>query len=284
MSPSVYDFRVTAPASETFEWLHGRAQKSGEVSAADPAAGRCTALWRGSIIPESERSAVLEIAVEQVRDGVSLVTVRVEAERPSELIQDFAGPLGSRMTDLKPAGTLVRGATSRKEAKAEKTEAKRLAAIQKSRVEGIAFGPVRLWPDRIGYGKTAYRLSASTKAEVHATGGIAGVNKHDWALMPGSRKGTVVDKRRLTVTITDDSWAVHASFHADQELLARGLASSIDLYVRALGAASASGSSPEKDPRPEDAIEKLERLADLRDRGVLTDDEFAEQKARILGG
>jgi hypothetical protein len=85
---------------------------------------------------------------------------------------------------------------------------------------------------------------------VHATGGIAGVNKHDWALIPGSRKGTVVDKRRLTVTITDDSWAIHASFHADQELLARGLASSIDLYVRALGAASAAGTTAEKDPQP----------------------------------
>lgn len=32
----------------------------------------------------------------------------------------------------------------------------------------------------------------------------------------------------------------------------------------------------------DDVIAKLERLASLRDRGVLTDAEFAEQKARIL--
>jgi hypothetical protein len=28
---------------------------------------------------------------------------------------------------------------------------------------------------------------------------------------------------------------------------------------------------------------KLEKLAELRDRGVLTDDEFAAQKAKLLG-
>ena len=30
-------------------------------------------------------------------------------------------------------------------------------------------------------------------------------------------------------------------------------------------------------------IEQLTQLADLRDRGVLTDEEFAAQKARLLG-
>lgn len=32
-----------------------------------------------------------------------------------------------------------------------------------------------------------------------------------------------------------------------------------------------------------DAVDRLEKLADLRDRGVLTDDEFEAQKKRILG-
>ncbi len=36
------------------------------------------------------------------------------------------------------------------------------------------------------------------------------------------------------------------------------------------------------DPGP-DMIEQLTQLADLRDRGVLTDEEFAAQKARLLG-
>jgi Short C-terminal domain len=40
-------------------------------------------------------------------------------------------------------------------------------------------------------------------------------------------------------------------------------------------AGAASGSDP--------TVDALEKLADLRDRGVLTDEEFAKQKARILG-
>jgi hypothetical protein len=34
----------------------------------------------------------------------------------------------------------------------------------------------------------------------------------------------------------------------------------------------------------EDRVEKLKDLADLKSQGVLTDDEFAAEKARILGG
>jgi hypothetical protein len=33
----------------------------------------------------------------------------------------------------------------------------------------------------------------------------------------------------------------------------------------------------------EDTIAKLKELGDLRDRGVLTDEEFSQQKARLLG-
>jgi hypothetical protein len=34
---------------------------------------------------------------------------------------------------------------------------------------------------------------------------------------------------------------------------------------------------------PDDQLAQLEQLADLKERGVLTDAEFAEQKRRILG-
>lgn len=36
-------------------------------------------------------------------------------------------------------------------------------------------------------------------------------------------------------------------------------------------------------PNPAEAVDALAKLADLRDRGVLTDEEFEAQKARILG-
>lgn len=37
-------------------------------------------------------------------------------------------------------------------------------------------------------------------------------------------------------------------------------------------------------PAGDDTITKLQQLGDLHAQGVLTDDEFAAQKARILGG
>ncbi len=36
-------------------------------------------------------------------------------------------------------------------------------------------------------------------------------------------------------------------------------------------------------PPEDDTIGKLKELGELRDKGVLTDEEFAQQKARLLG-
>jgi len=45
----------------------------------------------------------------------------------------------------------------------------------------------------------------------------------------------------------------------------------------------AQAPSPESAPQT-DVVQQLKGLAELRDQGVLTDEEFAAQKARILGG
>jgi hypothetical protein len=37
-------------------------------------------------------------------------------------------------------------------------------------------------------------------------------------------------------------------------------------------------------PAEDDTITKLKELAQLKEQGILTDEEFAAQKARILGG
>ncbi len=39
---------------------------------------------------------------------------------------------------------------------------------------------------------------------------------------------------------------------------------------------------PPPPPPPEDPIAKLKQLAELRDQGILTDQEFADQKAKLL--
>jgi len=40
--------------------------------------------------------------------------------------------------------------------------------------------------------------------------------------------------------------------------------------------------APVQAPPPEDPIAKLKELASLRDQGILTDQEFADQKAKLL--
>jgi hypothetical protein len=49
--------------------------------------------------------------------------------------------------------------------------------------------------------------------------------------------------------------------------------------------AEAAQSAPDPAPAPgaDATIDQLKQLGELRDSGVLTDDEFAAQKARILG-
>jgi len=51
----------------------------------------------------------------------------------------------------------------------------------------------------------------------------------------------------------------------------------------ATSAHQASDQAP-SEPEVDTVADQLERLAELRDRGVLSDEEFAEQKAKILNG
>lgn len=59
--------------------------------------------------------------------------------------------------------------------------------------------------------------------------------------------------------------------------------------MRAGQAAQAAAAAPEPQAAPapgglsNEAIEQLQKLADLHKAGILTDEEFAAQKARILG-
>jgi uncharacterized membrane protein YdbT with pleckstrin-like domain len=45
---------------------------------------------------------------------------------------------------------------------------------------------------------------------------------------------------------------------------------------------AATTQSPTSQPRPDDVVDKLERLGTLHEKGVLSDDEFAQQKAQLL--
>lgn len=62
-----------------------------------------------------------------------------------------------------------------------------------------------------------------------------------------------------------------------QEMMRRGA----EMQQQALDAAQTAQAAAQ---HPADPIDRLERLAALKDRGLLTDEEFEQQKRKILGG
>ena len=64
------------------------------------------------------------------------------------------------------------------------------------------------------------------------------------------------------------------------EMMQRGT----EMQQQAMAAMQAAKPSAQvRGPRPNDPVDRLERLAALKDRGLITDDEFEQQKRRILG-
>jgi hypothetical protein len=64
----------------------------------------------------------------------------------------------------------------------------------------------------------------------------------------------------------------------------RSTANRARAYSGELQPQQAAAPPPSAAPAQGDVIEQLTKLGALRDQGVLTDEEFAAQKARILGG
>lgn len=52
---------------------------------------------------------------------------------------------------------------------------------------------------------------------------------------------------------------------------------------QAAAAAAAQAPAPQPAPAGDDVITQLKELAQLKDQGILTEEEFAAQKAKILG-
>jgi hypothetical protein len=112
-----FQFSVSASAPETFAWLHGRGEKSGEVISVAPAERHFTARWRADAVNDPDASVILDFKVAAAGDHASFVTVTVadEAPRPLTVIGHFAGPLGARMTGprARPPGFFAPARTRR---------------------------------------------------------------------------------------------------------------------------------------------------------------------------
>jgi hypothetical protein len=98
-----YHFRVSAPKRETFAWLYGRAESSGEILAVEAAERRFTVGLRGHGVPVDRMPVAVEFAVRGLHERASRVRVSAKGEASDALalIEDFARPLGDRWSGVR---------------------------------------------------------------------------------------------------------------------------------------------------------------------------------------
>ncbi|MGO4361121.1 SHOCT domain-containing protein [Terrabacter sp. 2TAF16] len=92
-----------------------------------------------------------------------------------------------------------------------------------------------------------------------------------------------------TAVVAGTATAVSGKVHQGQQAKAQQAADA-DAYRQQQEAQAMAAQAPPPPPPPpaapaaDDVLDSLERLAALHAQGILTDEELAQQKARILGG
>ena len=151
-----------------------------------------------------------------------------------------------------------------------------------------ALGPITLYPDRLIDAEwRQLPFSGQTTATVDATGNIAVTRGRNLAhkalgtvafglpgmLLFGNAREYRTDARELYLLVDGPNWAITQRFDPNVGKELREFAQQINIAVRrehdeAAAAGSVSG--------------ELRELAALRDEGILSEEEFAHQKARLL--
>jgi len=98
----------------------------------------------------------------------------------------------------------------------------------------------------------------------------------------GNAKHREVDSRELYLLVEGPGWAYTQQFVADVGAPLRHFAQMVNAVARQQHTHAAGPAS--EAPPPADPIAQLRELAALRDEGILTEDEFVDQKSRLLGG
>jgi hypothetical protein len=313
----MYTFRVAAPPAETHAWLRGRAEKSGE-GVEDGVGTAFTVAWRGNALATSDAPAVMQVEIDEsgARESVVTVTVESDAPRPLEAIKDYAGPLGDRLRDLKPAGQALRDARglTAKVAIADLPRKVRKAAqdhITAGEPLDFAFwGPshqtIVAFRDRVLILKPGLMANASfgcrattifyrdiTGVQVN-TGMVMGVleistpsyqaRPVDYWQAAGSGRDARAPSAYVIPNCIPCSKDQIRRWQPFLEELRRRVASAKGTGSVAPVAASPppSSAAPVSTPKPLDPLDQIRRLAELRDAGIVTDAEFAAKKAELL--
>lgn len=148
-----------------------------------------------------------------------------------------------------------------------------------------AFADALLYDDRLIDVKhnAGWPLTTAVTAKVETAGNLS-ITEKDRLIGWGERIVTA-DVRELYVSIDGPDWYYLIPVNPQFGAQARAFTQLVNLMARSSGQpASSSPSEPAGDEpeRKRDRLDRLTQLADLRRDGVLTDEEFQAEKARIL--
>jgi Short C-terminal domain len=151
--------------------------------------------------------------------------------------------------------------------------------------DSIAFRSKRR-PDK------TYALSGSTAAQLEVSGQVVATSSRTtltrvvtMGLFATQKKGKIVDTRHIFITVVDDRWSLLIKGTPTAEKNFREWMHRLEHGLRAFDQPDHPADQPDHPNHATSAdavMDQLERLAGLRDRGILTDAEFEVQKAKLL--
>jgi hypothetical protein len=147
-----------------------------------------------------------------------------------------------------------------------------IATVDVGKGRVMQFGDTKfaLYPDRVKTPKGTHTLTPAVHASVESAGGY-------------KKK---IDKRELYLTIEGEGWSITQQCDPRKGEKIRSFAHAVNSAVQALHAAPVSDPSApsvSRAPPPTlDAADAIQKLADLRDAGVLSEQEFEAKKRALL--
>lgn len=154
-----------------------------------------------------------------------------------------------------------------------------------------ALGPLVLYEDRLLTPERVFPLSGEVGAEVQTAGDFAATRGRNLAagaagtallgpvgMLFGAAQTKIHDLRELFLLVEGPDWAYGINFQPAYGLEVRQFAQQLNLAARK------RGHRQQDAPGEDDRLQRLKRLGELKDGGVLTKDEFLAEKARILDG
>jgi len=140
---------------------------------------------------------------------------------------------------------------------------------------------VGIYPDRIEWARRGYKPAGGVTAAVLTAGlSLALPGRRDTNMIPVRQiQGVSTHRAGLSYTTV----RVASAGDVTEFRVRKNQAEEVKALLLSLMAGPAPGASYQVPPSPVSVAEELRKLAELRDAGVLSEQEFQAQKARLLG-